>query len=130
MCEWLIVGEQCGLDDNAHSELCVEFLVGEQTLPVAVVILQEKILVVAWEYPVIKLYDRIFGGASSLALGEYHRGAEASVEGGERRAHLVYAAIIEYVFVFRAVDDGYPEFCMHLHLRPYDYVSSERYLVP
>ena len=44
-----VVGEQAGLDDDAHAEHGVKFLVGEHSLAVTIVILQEQALVVAAE---------------------------------------------------------------------------------
>lgn len=55
----LVVAEDAGLDDDADAEHGVELFVVEQAFAVAVVVLEEEVLVVALEEAIVELDDGV-----------------------------------------------------------------------
>ena len=108
----------------------MKLLVGEKTLAIAVIILEEEILVVALENAIVELDDGVIVEPPALALDQRHGRAKPLVARGKRGAYLIDAAIVEYVLVLHAVDYRYPEFAVHRDLRVDHDASAERDTVP
>ena len=103
----------------------MEFVVIQQPFAVAVVILEEEILVIALEQTVVQLDDCIVVELEATAFHQGDAGAEALVGRIERHAGLVYAAIVEDVGVVFAVHERYPEFAVDHKLGIDYYVGAE-----
>ena len=126
----LVVGEEGGFDDDAEAEGGVEFLVGEEAFAVAVVVLQEEVLVVAFEEAVVEVDDCVVVESPPATFDQRDGEAEASVAGVEGCAHLIDACVVEEVGVFVAVDDRNPEFGVDGDLGVNHDGAAERDAVP
>lgn len=126
----LKIAEQLGLYDKSHPEHGMKFLEGKEPLSVAVVVLQEEVLVVAGKYAVVELDNGVVVHLPAPALDKCHSQAEALVERSERCAKLVYATIVEYILVLHAVDDRYPELAVDHDLGVNKYATAKCDTIP
>lgn len=108
----------------------MELLVVEEAFAIAVVVLEEQVLVVAAEEAVVEFDDGVVVERPAFAFHEGDGGAEATVGGEVGGAYLIYAAVVEDVFVFGAVNDGYPEFAVNDEVGIDHDTASETYFVP
>lgn len=125
-----IIAEKFWLDDDADAELGMEFLVGKETLAVAVVVLHEDILVVAREDAVAELKGGVVVLFPASALGQDDRRAPARVGRHEGCPHLIDAAVVKDVAVVLPVDYGNPEFAVNGYAGVNHDAAAERHLVP
>lgn len=126
----LIVAEEAGFYDEADTDHRVVFLVGEEPFTITAVVLQEKELVVALEDTVVELKSCIVVQLPAFTFDKVDCETKTSVLGSETRAHLVDAAVVEDIFVFRSVDNRYPCFAVDHNLRVNHYASPQAYAVP
>ena len=108
----------------------MEFLVGKQSLAVAVVILQEEILVFVGEEAGTQLDDGVEVEVPAAAFGEDDGGSESAVVAQVAAGQLEDAAILEYVAVVAAVDNGYPGFELQLYVVIDGKCTHKRNFVP
>lgn len=125
-----IVAEKAGFDDEADAEHGVEFLVGEEAFAVAVVVLQEEELVVAFEDAVVELDGGVVVKLPSFAFDEVYGQSEAPVLGVETGSNLIDAAVVENVLVLDSVDDRNPNLSVYHYLWIDHDASSHTDLVP
>lgn len=129
--EWeLVVAEEAGLDDDAHTHSGMVFFVGEEAFAVAVVVLEEEALVVALEEAVAYLENRVVVELPSAPFNQCDAETEAIVEGGEVHAGLVDAAVVKDVLIVFSVHDRNPHLAVDYKRRINHDVGSERHLVP
>lgn len=126
----LVIAEQFRLDDEADADGRMEFLVGKEAFAIAVVVLDEEVLVVAGEDAVVEFNRSVVVQLPAFAFDKVDGESPSAVGRGHGRPDLIYAAIVEDVAVLRAVDDGYPRFGVDEQLRINHEASGDADAVP
>ena len=108
----------------------MELLVGEEPFAVTVVVLEEEILVVAFEDAVIELEDGVVVELPTFTFHQSDGASPSAVLRHEACAHLVDAGVVEDVAVLGAVDNRQPELSMDHYLWVDHDASSEADFVP
>ena len=97
-------------------------VVVEEVLAVAVVELEEKILVVVLEHSITDFPNRVVTESPAATLDERQPKVEALVGRRYGQSRLVDATVVEDVFIVLSVDDGNPNFAVNHNVRVYKHV--------
>ena len=88
-------------------------VVVEEVLAVAVVELEEKILVVVLEHSITDFPNRVVTEPPAATLDERQPEVEALVGRRYGQSRLVDATVVENVFIILSVDNGNPNFAVN-----------------
>ena len=105
-------------------------VVVEQTFGVAIVVLNEEILVFFFEKSIVYFHD---GVEVEVPAAAFHCGDGKSpsfIVGCHLKSALVKPGIVEKILVVFSVYDRYPGFGVHHQVRGEKHVSAKRYPVP
>ena len=100
-------------------------VVVEEVLAVAVVELEEKILVVVLEHSITDFPNRVVTESPAATLDERQPEVEALVGRRYGQSRLVDATVVENVFIVLSVDDGNPPLGVNHHLWVHIHAAAE-----
>ena len=108
----------------------MELVVVEHTLAVAVVVLNEEVLIGALGEPPVELNRGVVVEIPAAALGEDYCAAEAAVDSAHRHSGGEYAAIVEDVLIVLPIDNRDPELAEDHQVGVEEDVAAEADFVP
>lgn len=128
--QWLEIAEQVGTNEQTYAQAVVELVVVEQVLTIAVVVMEHQELVAVLEQAKSQVEGDVTAEIPSLALHVGEVKYPSLVVGHGLEACLEDTAILEYVAVVLAVNNGYPQLAVYHEVRVEEHGGAERYLVP